>query len=48
MSATFPLYGVRLGGVARSMITGFATLQILWKELDPNDGWTRITGKEGK
>src|SRR3954469_18569925 len=40
-----PLSGVRLWGVA-PMITGFVTLQILWEELDPNDGWTRITGKK--
>jgi hypothetical protein len=42
------LYGVRLRGGRSPMITDVAALQILWKELDPNDGWTRITGKEGK
>ena len=41
-----PIYGVRLW-VSLPMITRFATLQILRKELDANDGSTRITGKEG-
>src|ERR1700730_8134392 len=47
MSATFrSRWRQAVGLVARPMTTGVATLQILRKELDPNDWWTRMTGKK--
>jgi hypothetical protein len=36
------------GSSNRERGPGSVLIHILWKELDPNDGWTRITGKEGK